>query len=289
MAGTHRFLFFVSAIAIGGCVVVSAQDPQSPPAAQGKEIPAPASVDEMPSGHVKVVPAPTLLPSNSPFAIEGTKAKPERSIRMLPEGQMSREDRDLLANAESSIQEKAGIENLDFSAVGWSYEELECPALPKHVFLRFTRDAGTPQASMFSVAIPRTGEGRMHLIPIMRKGFSLFSPAPIGPMTIAAFNRIRAEEGEGVSADWLGTGLCYAALAGANPQIGDVDEQQGELYSAAMPPTLTIASEGGATIRFADESNPAKPMEWSMVFDPKGKLVNADHEAAYVASGKKKD
>lgn len=201
---------------------------------------------------------------------------------MLSEDEMSREDRDLLANAESTIREHAGIENMEFNGAGWSYHQLLCPALPNHLFIRFTRDDGTRQMSMFSAAIPRNGNGRIHIIPIVRKGYSLFSPAPVGAMTIAAFNRIRAEEGEGASAEWLGTGLCYAALAGANPQVEKPAVEQGKDIYATMPPTLLITPQGGATIRFADVSNATKPIEWSMIFDSRGKLVKASHEAAYV-------
>lgn len=275
MTRPRRFVYFLSAIAIGGCVCLIAQTPQSAPS------------DHAPSGPGKVVPAPALVPSNSPFAIDRANTKLERSIRMLPEEQMSRKDRDLLANAESSIKERAGIENLDFNGSGWSYEELACPALANHLFLRFTRADRTPQMSKFSVAIPRNGNGRMHLIPIVRKGYSLFSPAPVGPVTIAVFNRIREEEGAGIKADWLGTGLCYAAMAGANPQLGDTARQEGELVAATMPPTLSITPEGGATIRFADVSSATKPMEWTMVFDPHGKLLKANYDAAYMPIGVK--
>jgi hypothetical protein len=304
MARFYRLTYLFSAVALGVCVSLFAQTTQSAPPEQGKEIPAPASVDEAASGHVKIVPAPadvdepagrrvkmvaapSLLSPSSPFVMEGNGTKPERSIRMLSEEEMSREDRDILANAESSIKEQAGIENLDLDDAGWSYRQLLCPALPNHVFLRFTRDDRAHEMSVFSAAIPRNGNGRVHVIPIVRKGYSLFSPAPIGAMTIAAFNRIRVEEGEGASADWLGTGLCYAVLAGANPMLGETPAEDNDMDSTVPPPTLLITSQGGATIRFADVSTTAKPMEWNIVFDPKGKLVKASHQAAQLPSSRK--
>ena len=192
---------------------------------------------------------------------------------------MSRADRDLVADAQSSIAERAGFENLEFDGGGWTYHELVCPALPNHLFLRFTRDDGTRQMSMFSAAIPRDGNGRVHIIPIVRKGYSLFSPAPVGALTMAAFNRIRSEERDRATSDWVGTGLCYAALAGANPQaqtVGDDDAETG----GVLQPTLRITAEGGSVIRFADVSTMPKAMEWTMVFDPRGKLVHAEHRPA---------
>ena len=177
----------------------------------------------------------------------------------------------------------------DFSGNGWTYHQLDCPALPNHLFLRFTRNEDTREMSMFSAAIPRNGDGRVHIIPIVRRGYSLFSPAPVGALTIAAFNRIRTEEGADESADWLGTGLCYAALAGANPQLGKAEAVTSEKGDAAatIPPTLVVKSDGSAAIRFADVSSPQHPMEWNMVFDTKGKLVKATHAPASVPRFKK--
>lgn len=205
-----------------------------------------------------------------------------RRIGIIPADEMTREDRDQLANAESTIRERAGVQNFEFDGAGWTHDQLVCPALPKHLFVRFTREDGTRQMSMFSAAIPRDGNGRVHIIPIVRKGYSLFSPAPIGALTIAVFNRIRAEEGAGASADWLGTGLCYAALAGASPQIEQLPADVKNDPTEMMLPSLTIATDGGAIIRFADIAATPNPMEWSMTFASGGKLVKAEHVPAYV-------
>ncbi len=103
------------------------------------------------------------------------------SIRILSADQMTRHDRDLEADAEASIQERAGFQNLEFNQGPWTYQQLVCPALPNHLLLRFSRNEGTGEMSMFSAAIPRGGEGRVRIIPIVRKGYSLFSPAPSVP------------------------------------------------------------------------------------------------------------
>jgi len=285
MARLNPYLFLFSVIALGACTALSAQSDQSAPPGHVKVIPPPLGIDEAAAGHVRTLPAPTLDP-NGIFEINNHKST--HSIRVLSENEMTREDHDLLADAESSIQERAGVENLEFNGAGWKYRQLLCPALPKHLFLRFTRDDDPRQVSMFSVAIPRDGNGRVHIIPIVRKGYSLFSPAPIAALTMAAFNRIRAEEGEGASIDWLGTGLCYAALAGANPKLGDPVTNENAEMPAFIPPTLTMGTEGGAVIRFADISDAAKPMEWTMVFDARGKLVKATHTTAYLAISRKR-
>ena len=233
---------------------------------------------------VKNPPESAPRPHPFPFAIGSRDSEYAHSIQVVSAGEMSQHDRDLEADAESSIQERAGFQSLGFNQEDWTYQQLVCPALPNHLFLRFSRNEGTSNMSMFSAAIPRNGEGKVRIIPIARKGYSLFSPAPIGPLTIAAFNHIRAEENLGAPADWLGTGLCYAALAGANPQAGQLQSGSVENIQlpATIPPTLTLTADAGAIIRFADLSASPRPMEWSLTFDSKGKLLKATHAPAQV-------
>ena len=215
------------------------------------------------------------------------------SIEILSADQMTRHDRDLEADAEATIQERAGFQNLEFNEGSWTYRQLVCPALPNHLFLRFSRNEGTREMSMFSAAIPRGGEGKVRIIPIVRKGYSLFSPAPIGPLTIASFNRIRSEENTDWPANWLGTALCYAALAGANPQAGELppQPQEGELaphpsetehVPVTIEPTFVHTKDGGTIVRFADVSTTPHPMEWNLIFDSKSTLLKATHFPAYV-------
>jgi hypothetical protein len=280
-------LFPVFSFALAACATLTAQTDKGVPSGTAKATP--ASANEAAGLRVKKLPASALVPSGVPFAIESISSKSGHSIGVLSEDQMTRKDRDLLADAESSIQERAGFQNLDFNGSGWTYRQLDCSALPNHLFLRFTRNDGTRDMSMFSVAIPRNGDGRVHIIPIVRRGYSLFSPAPIGALTIASFNRIRSEENAGASADWLGTGLCYAALAGANPQAETLQPGSAENVDipATFPPTLVVTTDGGAVIRFADISATPHPMEWNMIFDHKGKLLKATHAPAYIVSHSK--
>lgn len=277
-------LYLAPVLVLAGATLVSAQsDPQadkSAPPQRIKIVPAPDDMDQLPAGKVKELPLPPTT-VKAPFDVDGGKPDSRGPIRVLSEEQMSRGDQDLVADAQSSIQERAGFENLDFSGSGWTYRQLDCPSFPNHLFLRFTRDDGTREMSMFSAAIPRNGNGRVHIIPIVRKGYSLFSPAPISAMTIAAFNRIRAEEDESASADWLGTGLCYAALAGATPLVGTThlpDEDHGGA-PAAIVPTLLVTPDGSAVIRFVDTSTD-HPMEWNLTFAGNGKLIKASHAPA---------
>jgi len=209
----------------------------------------------------------------SPGAVGNT-----HSIEFRTVDQMTEKDRDLEADAESLISERAGFAGLEFNGGKWSYQQVVCPALPNHIFLRFTRNNGVGDVSVFSASIPRNVEGRVRIIPILLRGYSLFSPAPINKLTISAFNHIRAEEDVDRVSDWLGTGLCYAALAGGHPQAALLTEApDGQNFAAAMPTMLEIPVQGGAVIRFMDLGATRRPVEWAMTFDGKGRLLKATH------------
>jgi hypothetical protein len=206
------------------------------------------------------------------------------AIQLRSPDQMTEADRLLEADAESSIAERAGFANLGFNEGKWSYTQLVCPALPNHLFLRFTRNNGEGDVSVFSASIPRNGEGHVRIIPIIRRSYSLFSPAPINALTIAAFNHIRAEDRPDSKPGWLGTGLCYAALAGADPLAADDAPiaRLGKLPSSS-PAIMEIPIEGGAVIRFTDASAKPHPMVWELTFNPKGRLLKAGHGRADIS------
>ena len=198
-------------------------------------------------------------------------------------GQMTEQDRNLEADAESAIAEHAGYAGLEFNQGNWRYRQIVCPEFPNHLFLRFTRNQGAGDVSVFSASIPRNGKGRVRIIPIERRSYSLFSPAPVNAQTIAAFNRIRSEEQAAPPTPWAGISVCYAALAGANPQLdaraqpGQDDEQDG---SPELSWILSLPEDGGAVMRLIDLAAKPRPTEWTLIFDQKGKLIKSRVKAA---------
>lgn len=200
--------------------------------------------------------------------------------------QMTRQDRDLEADGEAAIAERAGFADLEFNQGHWNYRQVICSALPHHLFLQFTRNNGAGDVSVFSASVPRGGEGRVRIIPIVRRGYSLFSPAPINELTISAFNHIRAEEQSEQAPDWLATGLCYAALAGAHARIAPPPVDEAPRPSAVLPGSLLTSPGGGAIISFTDLAALPRPMLWTMTFDRHGKLLKATHSAAPKANEK---
>jgi hypothetical protein len=221
---------------------------------------------------------PARLPA--PFPLVGPAAK-SSPPQFLPADQMPQSDQLLTSNDESSVAEHAQMNGFNLDQGKWTYEQIVCPAFPNHLFLRYIQNRGVNDITVFSASIPRNGEGRVRVIPIQRRSYSLFSPAPINAMTISAFNHIRAEEGEGQSLSWLGNALCYAALAGAAPHISSEGESGAGKAAPAFTAILEVPERGGEVIRFVDSGATPRPMAWTMTFSPKGKLIKATHSATY--------
>jgi hypothetical protein len=222
-----------------------------------------------------------------PFPTNGQIQNRQLSIEFRPADQMTEQDKLLVANSESSIAEHAGFVGFELDQQKWNYQQIVCPALPNHLFLQYTRNNGEGDLTVFSASIPRDGEGRVRIVPILRRGYSLFSPAPINALTISAFNHIRAEEPTTGSSDWLGNGLCYAALAGAHPQIVSPDAVPG--VNKPIPALMAVLdvnldAKNEEVIRFADASALPRPMAWSMTFSRNGKLIKATHSPAPMAT-----
>jgi hypothetical protein len=241
------------------------------------------SAQESPK-HERTVPAPI---EPRPFSTVATRQTPVYTVEFRSADELSQQDRLLIANAESSIAEHAGFAGLEYQQTGWSYSQIVCPAFPNHLFLRYTRNNGTGDVSVFSASVPRNGEGRVRIVPILKRSYSLFSPAPINALTISAFNHIRAEEGESANSDWLGNALCYAALAGSQPEVVPPDASPA-LHKSI--PALTafrdvqMQSPGQEVIRFDDVAGRPHAMEWTMTFTRSGRLIKATHRRADMES-----
>jgi hypothetical protein len=238
------------------------------------------TAQEIPANPYHGTPVSEKLPP-MPFPPGSGAAGPVQPIEFRAPDQMTEKDRNVEADGESSIRERVNFVGLEFNEGKWSYQQIVCPAFPNHVLLKFTRNVGKGDESVFTASIPRMGEGRVRIIPILRRGYSLFSPTPVNALTISAFNHIRAEEHPAGPPDWLATGMCYAALAGAHPQVvPGPDDTEAKKFQSGVPAVLEIPLAGGAIIKFLDVAPTAKPMEWTMTFNGKGRLLKATHSPA---------
>lgn len=224
----------------------------------------------------------SIQAGQSPFLL-GQEAPPiSTDVRFRSPDQIAEADRALEAKSHVAIAQHAGLANFQLSEGNWSYRQIDCRAFPNHLFLRFIRDTGPGDRSVFSVSIPRLGQGRLQVIPVLRRGYSLFSPAPGNKGTIAAFNRIRLEDGPHPKIGWLETALCYAALAGADPGIGPLTGDA--VVDDPSPPLaeMQVLLDGGAIVRFTDEAALPHPELWSLTFGPAGDLLRVVREPAVI-------
>ena len=237
-----------------------------------------ASQASLPQHRTRLVPPP--IPP-SPFPANSAHMRPAVSVEFRPANRMSQADRSLVENSEPSLAQHAANSGFLLSSGNWDFQQVVCPALPGHLFLQYTRNNGVGDVTVFSASIPRGSEGRVRIVPILKRSYSLFSPAPINSLTISAFNHIRAEEPATANSDWLGTGLCYAALAGAHPHVPlPQPEFAVNTRIPAQTARLDVHTGGGEVIHFTDAAALPRPMAWSMTFNAKGKLVKATHSPA---------
>lgn len=210
------------------------------------------------------------------FTLEG---KLPLQVEILPADAMTERDRELASGAASAIRERAQLENISLGEGEWSYREIACPAFPGHLFLRYTRNNGPGDLSAFTASIPRHGNGKVRVIPILRRGYGMFSPAPANGITIGAFNRIRAEEGANAKEEWAAIGLCYAALAGASAP----ENNGAATLRPASAPLLHLEQSGDAIVTYA--LGAPQPGDWEMVFDAQGRLVKAGQSRSAALEG----
>lgn len=212
-----------------------------------------------PERQVTVPPAKDPL-ATLPFALGNASGA---GVRIFPAAEVTPSDKDLLARVEPTLQRRAREMGLGYATGTWSYVQLACPSFPDHLLLRFTQNNGKRDVSMFSVSIPRGSEGRLRVIPILRRSYELFSSVPDNPITVATFNRILDEEKSTDKPEWVNIAQCYAALAGVDP----------ELQSAAALATLDLTEDSAVSIQFVT----ARPRlrHWTMVFDRRGRLIEA--------------
>jgi len=285
-----KLVLVVAATAILGSPILAslcpAQTSQTPPEIPYPVKPLPPETSTMPYP-AKPVPQGKNL---NPFSSDVSPSGIAQFIVYRPLEEMSPSDRDLAAKSQPAIREAAAFAGIEFEKEKWHYRQLQCQALPGHLFLLYAGDSGVGDASLFSAAIPRTGKGRVRIIPVERRGFSLFSPAPVNELAVAAFNRIRAQEPAGPPPDWLSTSLCYAALteprsqvsASSRPSSGtnrapEANPAREPNIALSFPPTLEVGVDGESTIRFVNVAEPRQPMQWALTFDPKGRLIKVEH------------
>lgn len=218
---------------------------------------------------------PPAADVNSPFAIDAPASQRADAIAFLPQDAMSTQDRQAVRDHWSLIERQAELRGFDLERGNWSDQQIACPVLPSQILLLFSRDNGARDVSEFSAVVPRGGTASVRVLPILRRGYSLFTPVAVNPLAIAYFNGVRANEHLDRKVDWLATSLCYAALTGAHIQLPPVQNgAANQTFSPATNALLQVEENGAAMIRFLDIEDPQQMKSWNSAFDKDGKLMN---------------
>jgi hypothetical protein len=226
--------------------------------------------EKIPGAKVRPVAPAQDVPTDPRIAANG---KLPLKIEVLPASNMAQADKDLESSAKAAIRDDASLYELGFGESGWQENQLVCPAFPQHLFLRYTRNLGTGDVSMFAVSIPHGKDGRVRVIPILRRGYSLVSPAPESKLTMSAFNQIRAEEHLGTDADWSAVSECYAALTSERWTLAE-----GET-TLAMVGTQTLQLGEHGVLSVALELADPAPGRWVVIYDRAGRVVKTEYTA----------
>ncbi len=232
---------------------------------------APAASQKAHKGIVKFPPPETEI--RAPFALHAP-SRQAGSIAFRAEDSMTAPDRQAAAGAMPAIRKSAALAGFDLDHGRWTYQQIVCPVFPNHVLLLFSRNNGAGDVSEFSAAVPRNTEDAARILPILRRSYALFPPAPANGLAISVFNWIRAGENPRKKAPWLTTALCYAALTGTRvvlPEPAGKNTKAG--VPLAMSPLLNVGADGSAVIRFDDVEAPQHPKEWDLAFNSDGELL----------------
>jgi hypothetical protein len=224
-------------------------------------------------------PAPLPPPSQPVKAVqslsEREKSLPLRpagqsrlEVEIIPEAAISAENKQIIAAAQQELRSRAAIDAISLNDHGWTIEQIACPAFPHSIVLRYTAGKSARDRSEFIASI--AGDGReVGLIPIVRKGYSVYSPMPANAMTIGAINTMLAREDAKPPVSQIA--VCYAALIGAKAETAPDGKS---VVKLEVPPAIKVPVAGDETVLVTTRGLP--PQSWSLEFDHRGKLLKAE-------------
>lgn len=219
-------------------------------------------------------PLPVADEVSTPFDLHAPASQRVNSIEFLPQDAIAPEDRQFIHEAGPAIEKQAAQAGFDLGQAKWKYRQIMCPALPEHMLLLFAQANGAGDRSMFSAAVSRDEKEPVRILPILRRGYAPYSPAPVNLLSIAVFNQIRAHDHDRKKPDWLTTGLCYAAISGVHVALAvPLRGGESDTYPLVMHPLIQVDSDGITEIRFMDAETPQQPKQWNLIFDQQGKLM----------------
>jgi hypothetical protein len=244
-----------------------------------------AGIEKTVEAHGLTIASAPAVPTLTPFPL-GVRTGAAPSLTFLSPGDMSAADRQLVEANQAEIVRRANLQGFGvvpmWHGEEWQSEQAVCPVMPGYVILEFSRNGGPGDVSLFSAVIPR-GEGHVRVIPVKKRGYSLWTPTASNTLTLHDFNVLVKQSG--LSADWLTTGLCYAALAGGHVRSA-LRADMPESFPLYAPPVLRVSRKGGAEVDITDAAPSGKGMLWLLDFAQDGRLLKVRHSEARVLTAK---
>jgi hypothetical protein len=267
-----NFVFAATAILSSICAAQTSQvSPDTPYPA--KPVPSESSTMPYPAKPVPQAKPLTPFSTNSSSGIG-------HFIVYRPRDEMSESDRDLATKRSRDPGCCRVYAGIDFDKEKWSYRQLECQALPGHLFSALSREIA---ASVMRVFFPPRfhAPARAVSASFPWSGAAFLCSRPL-PSTNSPWRRSIAfarRNRQRPAPDWLSTGLCYAALTEPRLESFHLAASIAQRKSRVchFPPTLEVGVDGESTVRFVNVAEPRQPMQWALTFDAKGQLVKVEH------------
>lgn len=202
---------------------------------------------------------------------------PYTMFEVRPAEQMNPQDSSVVKAKHREIVTEAAFWGYDLDSGRWSWDQVVCPEIPDGVVLHY-RKKGSKGEFLFTAVVPR-GTRRVLVAPVLYGGATPFESAIGAKRTTSVFDQAvpvdvarRDIEPEG---HWLHLAMTYAVIAGAEPRVPNVAEQQPGLMKAPEPDLkLSQASHAGEVV-FSDHQAPRHYTVWTIDFNGQGRATDA--------------
>lgn len=196
----------------------------------------------------------------------------------IPAAEMAPRDQSLVNQKAKEIAREADFFGYDLSAGKWSYDQVLCPDMPDSLILHYRSQARDGAESIFTAVVPR-GTGRVFVVPVLFRNAIPFHAAAGSERSMTVFNQaVPAEIAHEAAQDkgrWLQLGMCYAAVAGAEPQVPERADTETALVRAPVPTLRISADNRSREIIFSDRNSPEQYMVWDVTMNDQGRVIAA--------------
>jgi hypothetical protein len=152
-------------------------------------------------------------------------------VQILSIGQMAEEDAALLASRQKEIASAAVLNGYDLGSGTWVRDQVLCPNATRHLIMHYQKLSQDGLLSLFTVVVPRSENapppGRARVIPVLYHSTPATHVFGSSPAQRELINEVISTNALGPEPDWKTLALCYAALAGSEPNSKSIAAPEG--------------------------------------------------------------